>query len=344
MKTCEKCGCINDSINNYCRNCGSPFISVEQKPALDSEAEKPKDTEEPKEEISLPELDPGLFKKESEDGRAAAETTPEPPITDPKPVIDFDFGGGEEEVEEKTDNVPSDEKLYSTHPIIHILKKTGASGTYLTFCILFSAFYASVLYLLPGRNPNADAKGSVLTLFYVFILPMTLMLTGFWMHFAASSDRKRNWLSTGGLSLVRAGCIINIVICSLLCLVMSSASMQNLFYFGYYSAVPYDGIIATVITAVLILAVSALLIIYFSFAVAAVSRLKKCAATGAPAKLPTFIIVMNYIAAALISPGIGYFLATEKIPSLISVVLLILSFIFLSGVMINYRSNMRETE
>lgn len=28
MKQCTKCGCVNSDINNYCRNCGNPFITL----------------------------------------------------------------------------------------------------------------------------------------------------------------------------------------------------------------------------------------------------------------------------------------------------------------------------
>ena len=353
MKFCEKCGCVNDSINNYCRSCGAPFIAAEQAAAPERDEE-----ERQKHEITLPELDPEIFKKEAED-----ETAPELSnisenpelsemynIPDPKPVIDFDFGGGEEETDGNLKENPTDdnlyenqtgEKLYSTHPVINILKKVGASGTFLSFCIIFSSFYiASFISFLSESVSLITGDISIAPLSLLFI-PSGLMLIGFWAHFASSSNRERNWLSTSGLSLVQAGCIINIVISSFAFFIFMGNSLisltSTLFYKNFSSV--YLNI---VLIYALATAISIIMIIYFSFATATVGRLKKCAANGAPVKMPMFIIVINYIAAVALSPGIGYFLATEDVLSLICVVLLILSLVFLSGVMISYRTGFSE--
>ncbi len=326
MKICENCSCVNDSINRYCRNCGKPFES--------------ENTDEIREELPDPAITAGPDETAFDRSDIITEDISEPDVlltedTDdffpiPKAVIDFDFGDEEtpESIAEESEIPENNEKRYSTHPVINIMKKVGAGGAFLSVCIfatvLSLAFFAWLYYYdrFVSRPPIA-----------VLLIPLILFTAGSWIYFAACSDTKRNYASTGGLSVIKAASIFCIVICAL----TEWAAVCGLLLFARFYYNNYDIALFIAGSALFVLA-----IIYLSKAVSAVSRLQKCARKGTPAKLPLYLIVMNYCFAALASPGIGYFLATERIIELIMTVSFMLIMICLSDAMISYRRQSRR--
>lgn len=334
MKICSSCSCVNDSINRYCRNCGKPFESEntnEIQEELSDNALTPTGSDDNADDT--PEQNADSIPK---DDILLTENIDDSDIPIPRAIIDFDFGDKETPesiITEEHEELANPEKLYSTHPVINIMKRVGAGGTFLSVCIFSTVFSLASFVWLYQPEVNSWLRNPYNMCFKMYISSIIILFTlGAWIYFGACSNRKRNYASTGGLSVINAANIVGIA---------SSTVIGLISVFVLLSAFTFHniGISALFLSG---FALFVLVIIYFSMGVITVKRLKTCATNGTPAKLPVYIIVMNYCVAALASPGIGYFLATGRIIELIMTVSFMLMMICLSGAMISYRRQIKK--
>lgn len=380
MKSCKNCGCVNDSINRYCRNCGAPFdVAVNavtesapdegetpaaQKPAPD--AADPffcltdtvtdpvsEDTSEPEDETGSAVVSGTLDTADlvSVIDRQVAEQTAR------KQFIDFDLSPEVEEIEEAEQ--VKDER-YSTHPVIHTAKRACCSPVFLAYCIV-----STLTLVLRGagafsHTAISDISTVFETAFYAAgfsfgkgiytllsvglscasLLPAVLILAGMWVLFRAGRDRKRNHLATGGLSAVSAGCIVNIVYLSVLC--AFSLPMLPVGISAYFSQ-PESAVLGSVLLFGAVLAFAVGGIVYFSFCLASAGKIKRTARTGESRyRLSLFVVVCNLALCVVYASFIGLFLAYEDMASAALCALSMAELILLSVSMLRYRSAMKE--
>lgn len=122
-----------------------------------------------------------------------------------------------------------------------------------------------------------------------------LTLIGIWVLFAKAADKDRPF-KRGGLTVLKASGIVNIVFLSIALLsIVSMLSMHADSSYYYYNQATENKV------ALLIWALSiSLLIVFYSFFIAAASRVKRALASGVPGKkLPMFLVIMSFFIMAV---------------------------------------------
>lgn len=382
MKSCKKCGCVNDSINRYCRNCGAPF--EESAPAPEKPECAPDEAALPTAEKPAPDAADPFFcltdigsepvngdveAPASHEGGGAVSGTLDTAdlvsVIDRQMAIgaaggqfiDFDLSPKTDEIEER---VQVKDTRYSTHPVIHAAKRACCSPVFLAYCIL-----STVILILRGVGMfSRTALGDISTVFEMTfsgsgfslsngvytlmsvgvscasLLPAVLILAGMWALFCAGRDRTRNHLATGGLSLVSAGCIVNIVYLSVICALTLLVIPVGL---SVYYAQPDSATLGSVMFFGVMLAAAVTGIVYFSFCLASAGRIRRTARTGeAHYRLSLFVVVCNLALCVVYASFIGLFLAYEDMAPAVLCALSMAELILLSVSMLRYRSVMKE--
>lgn len=451
MKICDQCGCVNDSVNRYCRNCGACF-EKEKEIKKDPGGETSKETESAKkvnggsplpawlvgEQESLPDENNG---KNAAFSPAQPEELPQPntdlslptepdaqkdmtataedeaiesfsqditsagpaaggafqglaskepayapvSLTDEsaqpaetgslsgqgqgqaeKPFIDFDFMEGEPAPAPVA--VPAAtagaEKIYSTHPVIHALKKCGASGWTLAFCLFFTGYilltflsnlwYADDQLKALSNFLSTGQDQAVSKTFYAVLLAalcVRLLLSGLtgagmWSFYACCANRKRNYVKTGGLSLVSAVAVVDLFLTGIGFLLMVGVCIYVSAFLGALTS-SYPGWLTAVIVMGLVAYVlfTALALLYYAKVIRTNGRIRKTSRTGnADSKISVYIVVIHFALVLVCATGIGYALANAAYLEMALQACRLLSYICISVSLLKYRDEMKNIE
>ena len=224
-------------------------------------------------------------------------------------AISVHDGKGQDRLYAREENYPS-EKRRSSHPVINNLKNVWGGGVMLTANIVFTLWIllvpaAGLLNVLKNTlfNSKYDTWQNVAFVIVPFI-PIVILLIGLWMIYASAVTRKRNYMSTKGVSVARIGLAAmlaeELIFICLFVFALGTDSSSNGFSFELVRSSiesiiekdpPYTALIAG-------LAASLLIVIFVqivcSFGV--LRAIRKVARTGQPQKgCSVFFIVISII-------------------------------------------------
>lgn len=253
---------------------------------------------------------------------------------------------------------------YSSNPAVNIVKSMGASTLFMVLAVLTSvsvvlsiitatnidsivwnAFYSfsdfvdpSVYYGMYDLINASSIFGAI-----VGATPAILTAVGMWLHFTASRNRTHGGLSTTGLTMIK---VVNIVMFVLVCVAIAFVifafimvfialgATSSYYSYGYYNLADAMAVIIIIAVAVLVIAVP-LIIAYYVCLLKTINRVKTTALTGVPDnRIPGFLVVMSYIAAAgsIISAFSVLFTSVwSALASLVSAATAIITALLLTG-------------
>lgn len=368
MRSCKSCGCVNDNINRYCRNCGSSLenkeIKIPSAPAVPEEAPV-----SPLLPIEEPEAIPAEAEKDFFDltpARSEENTLfgMMPPAEDEAELgyIDFDLG-------EDAQSAPAESAPQSPRDK---LREVTASPVFMIFAILASVgFVLSAGQFVLGFRSGSDSFSVMLSelisaLFILgferigaygiavyaapvavlvrvcALLPAALYIIGVWTYFGGMMRSKSKTASVG-LSFISAGTVVTLILCSvglLLCGIYGMGVLLSVF--GSSSEILPELLGALVLIGAIGVGVL-IAVIYNCFALGTLSRLKRTVRTGiADHRLSVFVMVVNLIAAVGISAQSGFHLAGRDFVSFALAFVNMLTFAVLTLFMAKCRVELKE--
>ncbi len=262
MKSCEHCGCLNDNINRYCRNCGT---------LLDRHVQKTDDVSS----------DPLAQPQEERIPEESGDPQPTTPIKY-TPLIDFDFS---DEDGLPLPDAPAQDKpaprIYSTHPAVQACKRAGGRADFLLLCIFLSALTALCCFASVSNYIRSGIGGGLL-FSLAPVPPLALLSVGGWLHYAASRNIAQNHLRTSGLTLLFVGCILltaELILATLALFGLCAMAARRLAAFG----VRYDpDALAVLLIFAVPLAMTVPLTVWLSLAARGFYRLRSVASDRLP--------------------------------------------------------------
>ncbi len=356
MKSCRNCGCVNDNINRCCRNCGRPFESEDI--SVQSEAElRDERTVDPvlAGEVVSEEAKKDFFDLES----AAAEETnalfgilpPEPPLSEPG-YIDFDLGEeNEAEVREEKGVVPTLKAVASSPMFLVLAVFTSCTLALHLAQVLFTfdEYYDVICHWLYIYGIDRMGAG-VVSVFAVMgavavrlvsAAPMLLYVMGLWFHYAASR-KKADDLSVGGLHLLSAGSIIDLIISTLVVVVCVLIGAGLFLSLSYYGTEVRPIIINSLAVVGALCAAGILSILYHSLALSTLGSLKAAAKGTGVCRMSVFVMTANLLCALVYSAVAGFYLALADVLSVAMAVSEMLMLVSLTLVMVRYKTELKE--
>ncbi|MCI8589287.1 MAG: hypothetical protein HFE77_01015 [Clostridiales bacterium] len=370
MKNCAHCGCVNDSVNRYCRNCGMRFPE-EEAPSGNTAAEVSKIQPF----FDVPESDfwdqglasGGLDPVEKPVEDLPLQTTPAVPSCPPpaRPVIDFDFMDKQEAQDEESLPLapfPFGGRENDINAVIHTLRKNGASLCMLCFCLFFTislilsiwsyvgslGLYEVSLWFTGHEQGTLTSEqnlvfGLLMAVQILRIMPGLLTIIGMWLFYRACLSRKRSYVKTSGLGVVYSGAVLQICLLSLGLLACVAGGAIIIWWGGHPIAVSRGAIGVLILVAVLLIGVIVLRIIYSAKLMGMIRRVRHMAATGeADANISVFVIVMTLLEAIASAPFIGYCIAAGDFIEMGSIIARMLALIFISVGLLHYREGVKN--
>lgn len=212
------------------------------------------------------------------------------------------------------------EKIYSSNPAVNIIKSIGASPKFLvltilkTLTVVFSILAISrmddmIFDISYGFSsafgsymPFYDLyeKTSLLTMINAIysLIPVILIVIGFWMFHAASKNVQDGTVKTTGLTMIRVVTMIRFI---LLCVSLASL----LFLIPLMMFIPTVGsnyidtgayVVAMVVLLIIFAAFGVLVICYFAGLLKALKRIKATAMSGQPDnRISGYVIAMQWV-------------------------------------------------
>ncbi|MCI8332164.1 MAG: hypothetical protein HFE78_05010 [Clostridiales bacterium] len=379
MKNCAHCGCVNDSINRYCRNCGVRFAEEIQTPPADRQVPekeslpKAAETDFLRPRVSDGEPIPAPNREEAQPTVIPSTSVVQDASTNHdgnrvRPLIDFDFmdqnePAGEEPVELAP--FPFSRNPEQTNETIQTLRKNGRSVCTLLFCLFFTVYlvlsvwsaadfftsYEVNLLMMedaqsgPVLERNVLA-GVLLSAQVLRFIPGLLTMIGMWLFYGACLNRRRPFVKTSGLAVVFSGAVVQI--CSLVLgalLVLAGGLLAGARIAGYIET---EGELASLLTFLTLFGfavtvVVVLGIVYCAKLIGLIRRVRRTSATGeADAGISVFIIVMNFLSVLGGALRIGNNIAAGDYIGMGASIANMLALIFISVVLLQYKEGMKN--
>lgn len=350
MKSCKKCGIVNDNINRYCRHCGTSFDEAEALAIKEAEPVLPCEAEP-------------VVQKESElliseEGNALFSMIL-PVIEEEPQYIDFDLG----EDEEDDSPLPSDPRRR--------LADATRTAPFVIFAVLYSLGFALSVMGLVLRliSPDTGLMEAFYDLVYAmlllgfermgaygvasFVAPITLavevcllltvgvFLLGLWLYFGGI--RGEGNTSRCGLSFMSTACIVGCILCALGVLCTGIVGLGVLM--ARLSATPesvpmLNGLIIllAVIGVALVIGV-----IYHCLALGSLSRIKNIIrGSDSDHRLSIFVMVVNLLGAIALSAVAGFFMGGGNILDGITATIYMITLASLTLIMARLRMEIKE--
>lgn len=370
MKNCMHCGCVNDSVNRYCRNCGTRFAEeVSEKQQAEAAPAKADlifgATEKAVwgQDFRGEESTFAVKLNEGQPLQEVPELSDSPQHT--SPVIDFDFMDQKEPPREEPVELapfPFGQRESDISAVIQTLKRSGASLGTFWFCLFFTVYLGlaiwSAIVSLDSYEVNLVVMGyeqstpaldqSVITGLLMggkllWLVPSLLTMIGMWLFYGACLNRKRPYVKTSGLGVVCSGAIVLICllgICGLYGIVSIAIYTQWIAQLEGGDSAP---IIVLVLAVLVLIAAVALRLIYSAKLIRLIRRVRHTAATGeADAKVSVYIIVMNFLSIFGGAPLVGVYIAAGDFIQMGGVIARMLALIFISVVLLRYKEGMKN--
>ena len=371
MKNCAHCGCVNDSVNRYCRNCGVRF-------AEDAPEKQQGAAEDAKADSIFGIDETGAWERGLPGGKLAQAVKPEEdrPLQEPRaaapamqptrPVIDFDFMDQKEQPREEPVNLAPfrfGQREGDASAVIQMLKKSGASLGTFWFCLFFTVYLGLAIWsavvsldpndvnlLVTGYEQSASALDqSVITGLLIggrllWLVPSLLTMIGMWFFYGACLTRRRPYVKTSGLGVVFSGAIVQICLLSLGVLFGIVGVAALLIQVWDVQSIKVAGGMALILVmAVLLMAAVVLRILYSAKLLKLIRRVRRTAATGEPdAKGSIFIVVMNFLWVLGSAPLVGVYMAAGNFIRMSGTIAYMLALIFISVGLLRYREGMKN--
>jgi hypothetical protein len=256
MKYCTKCGTRCEDKALFCAKCGTKF-EIPETGKVNSEA-SPQIIQQPQPFQQPPQqFQPPPY---------------QPPQYAPPPV----YGG------------------YNPAPppvtaATGILKQISSSPMFLIFALLYSILLIiDFIKVFAGGNDQVTLISGLIG----WIISALLGL-GLWLHFGAASDTKNAGVKTSGLTVIKVGAIILLVVVCIAVLILF-ISVALLLATAFSSSIS-TAISITLVMFFMVIIGSVLAIVYYAKVIASINAVSACASMGYFRKVSTYVIVFNFI-------------------------------------------------
>ncbi len=361
MKSCKSCGCVNDNINRYCRNCGTSFENTEEPVIAPAAEDVPATLTLPEEEkrdfFDFGPVAPTVLDLSTGEGVVLFDTVTEEVGPEPD-YIDFDTEDEAPEEAEEVQPTPQERLAAATRSPLYLIFAILASlGLALTLLRVVLALIGQESVVGMG-TPFSDlvdmlfiagfdrvsaytaalVGAPVYRLLQLFALaPAILYAIGVWLFFGGVKRK-----GTAGLNLILSGNIVSLSGYGLSFAACGAVALSLLITLLYAPGDTAASLVGLLLLTGVMGAVSLLGVLYGAFAILSVNRVRVLFKKGtADHRLSVFVMVMNLLIALAISSVSGFYLAGGDLISFALSVVNMFTYVFLTMVMVRYRLELK---